>query len=107
MVGRSFEAVENLGANGHTEFYVDPTVDDSIARAFLCDVHAVSRMWDGALFRAMVPWDVTAVSHSLDVVASLGCGLSCCPGPLSCGMSGNITDVECRSVRGPFGVGCR
>jgi len=80
MVGSSFEPVEDLGANGHTEFYVDPPVDGSIAHAFLCDVHAVSRLWNDAVFRAMVPWDVTAVSHSLDVVASLGCGLSCCPG---------------------------
>jgi len=103
MVGRSIEAIEDLGANGHTEFYVDPTVDDSTARAFLCDVHAVSRLWDGALFRAMVPWDVTAVSHSLDVVASLGCGLSCCPGSFlwdvrqyrGCGVSQCSRAIRC------------
>jgi hypothetical protein len=76
MVGRSFEAVEDLEPNGHTEFYVDPPVVDSIAGGFLCDVHAVSRLWNGAVFRAIVPWDVTAVSHSLGVVASLSCGLS-------------------------------
>jgi hypothetical protein len=80
------------------EFYVDPAAADSIGRILLCDVHAVSWLWDDAASRPLVPLDVTAVSHSLVVDASLSCGLSCCPDPLSCGMSDNIRDEECRNV---------
>ncbi len=67
----------------------------------------VSRSWNGTVFRTNNLWDVGRDSAVSDVGALLVCGLSCCPGPVFCGMSDRFTAVLCRSVRRPHGVGCR
>ena len=81
-MGGSFQAVEDLQPNAHTEFYVElPMVGTTIAR-FPCVVRAVSQPLDDEVFRAIILCDVNGVSGSWNVVASPGCGLSYCPRPI-------------------------